>query len=290
MRASNFLIAALCGILLTACAQQQELPQPDIFPNNTITNTTNTNPVSRTFDDVISVEIYVFLEGPYGATDNFMTNHLNSARGLLPGQALIGLGQATPAGQPYSDAPWYFEEEIGSLAFSNYPPDVVDWLLVSFRTDKTSDTEIAKTAAYLHANGRVTFPNLENIRAISFEEDVYIVIEHRNHMGVMSPESVEVIDGTIVYDFRTQDSYRVSTSFGQKEMPSGDWVMIAGDVDQVADDFSYDINAYDKVDWVEENGTFGYYKCADLNLDGDVSMRDKALWAENNGKLSAVPK
>jgi len=78
----------------------------------------------------------------------------------------------------------------------------VDWLLVSFRTDKTSDTEIAKTCAYLHNDGRITFPNLEGIRAIASEEELYIVIEHRNHMGVMTPEPVEVLDGTIVYDFR----------------------------------------------------------------------------------------
>lgn len=293
MRASNFLMIALCAMLITACAQQQDLPQPDSFPINTNINTnnaTNNNPISLTFDDVISVEIYVLLEGPYRIGQKFMANDLNSARGLLPGQALVGLGQATPAGQPYSGAPWHFQEEIESLAFTNYPPDVVDWLLVSFRTDKTSDTEIAKTSAYLHSNGRITFPNLENIRPIAFEEELYIVIEHRNHMGVMTPEPVDVLDGTIVYDFRTQDSYRVSTSYGQKEMPSGDWVMIAGDVDQVSDDYSYDVNAYDKVDWVEDNGTFGYYKCSDLNLDGDISMIDKALWAENNGKLSAVPK
>ncbi len=243
-----------------------------------------------TSDGVIDVEIYVFLEGPYRVGEKFMSNDLNSARGLLPGQALIGLGQATPAGQPYSAAPWNFQEEIQSFAFTDYPPDVVDWLLVSFRTEVTSDTEIAKTAAYLHNNGRITFPNIENIRAISLEEAVYVVVEHRNHMGVMSAEPVPVIEGTIVHDFRAEDSYRVSTSYGQKQMPSGDWVMIAGDVDQISDDYSYDVNAYDKVDWVEDNGTFGHYKCSDLNLDGDISMIDKALWAENNGKLSAVPK
>jgi len=121
-------------------------------------------------------------------------------------------------------------------------------------------------------------------------DSVYIVVEHRNHMGIMTPNPVAVVEGNIMYDFRVRDSYRVSTSYGQKQMPSGDWVMLAGDVDQVTDDFSYDINAYDKVDWVEDNGVFGYYRNADLNLDGDVSMQDKSLWAENNGKLSAVPK
>jgi len=292
MRVPNFLITALCAVLMTACAQQQDIPQPDFLPNNSLTNATNTtnNAVSQVSDDVVDVEIYVYLEGPYRSGQGFMRTDLNSARGLLPGQELIGLGAATPAGQPYSDAPWNFDEEIENLAFTPYPPDVVDWVLVSFRTDKTSDTEIAKTAAYLHSGGNITFPNLESIRAIAAEEAVYIVIEHRNHMGVMSPEPVEVLEGTIMYDFRTQDSYRVSTSYGQKQLPSGDWVMLAGDVDQITDDFSYDINAYDKVDWVEDNGTFGYYKCSDLNLDGDVSMQDKSLWAANNGKLSAVPK
>lgn len=292
MRTSTFLIAAFCTFLLTACAQQ-DLVQADILPTNAIVNpdnTTTNDPVSKTFDEVIDVEIYALLEGPYRSGERFMRIDLNMERGLLPGQTLIGLGQATPAGQPYSEGPWYFQEEIESAAFTIYPPDVVDWVLVSFRTYRTSDTEIAKTAAYLHSGGRITFPNLENIRAIAEHEFVYIVVEHRNHMGIMSPQPVAVVDGTIMYDFRVRDSYRVSTSYGQKQMPSGDWVMLAGDVDQVTDDFSYDINAYDKVDWVEDNGVFGYYKCSDLNLDGDVSMQDKSLWAANNGKLSAVPK
>jgi len=65
------------------------------FPDTN--DATNNNPVSLTFDDVISVEIYVLLEGPYRLGQKFMANDLNSSRGLLPGQALIGLGQATRA-------------------------------------------------------------------------------------------------------------------------------------------------------------------------------------------------
>jgi len=287
MRVPNFLLTVLCAVLLTACAQQ-DFPQPELLDTNN--QNTNNNPVSLTSDDVLDIELYVLLEGPYRINVEFMRTDLNMERGLLPGQTLIGLGTSTPAGQPYTESPWNFDEEIQSLAFTNYPPDVVDWLLVSFRTDITSDTEVAKTTAYLHSDGRITFPNLENIQAIAEEEAVYIVIEHRNHMGVMTPEPIDVIEGAVVYDFSQEDSYRVSTSYGQKQMPSGEWVMIAGDVDQASDDFSYDVNAYDKVDWVEDNGTFGQYKISDLNLDGDVSMLDKSLWVANNGKLSAVPK
>lgn len=287
MRVPNFLLTVLCAVLLTACAQQ-DFPQPELLDTNN--QNTNNNPVSLTSDDVLDIELYVLLEGPYRINVEFMRTDLNMERGLLPGQTLIGLGTSTPAWQPYTESPWNFDEEIQSLAFTNYPPDVVDWLLVSFRTDITSDTEVAKTTAYLHSDGRITFPNLENIQAIAEEEAVYIVVEHRNHMGVMTPEPIDVIEGAVVYDFSQEDSYRVSTSYGQKQMPSGEWVMIAGDVDQASDDFSYDVNAYDKVDWVEDNGTFGQYKISDLNLDGDVSMLDKSLWVANNGKLSAVPK
>jgi len=287
MRVPNFLLTVLCAVLLTACAQQ-DFPQPELLDTNN--QNTNNNPVSLTSDDVLDIELYVLLEGPYRINVEFMRTDLNMERGLLPGQTLIGLGTSTPAWQPYTESPWNFDEEIQSLAFTNYPPDVVDWLLVSFRTDITSDTEVAKTTAYLHSDGRITFPNLENIQAIAEEEAVYIVVEHRNHMGVMTPEPIDVIEGAVVYDFSQEDSYRVSTSYGQKQMPSGKWVMIAGDVDQASDDFSYDVNDYDKVDWVEDNGTFGQYKISDLNLDGDVSMLDKSLWVANNGKLSAVPK
>jgi len=287
MRTSNIsLLTALLSILLTACAQQEIVQSTDIIPNNT----TLTDGSALTSNSFINIELYVLLEGPYQANTKKMNAALNGERGLLPGQSLIGVGIPTPFGQPYSADPWNFKEEDDEgLSFADYPIDIVDWVLVSFRTDITSNTEVIKTAAWLQTDGKISFLNPNSLRNLERYESVYIVIEHRNHMAAMTPEAIPISDNSLVYDFRRRDSYRVPTSYGQKQLATGEWAMLAGDSNQ-SDSFSYDINAYDKVQWVNDNGTFGQYNAADLDLDGDVNLLDKILWANNNGKLSAIPK
>jgi len=140
----------------------------------------------------------------------------------------------------------------------------------------------------LQKDGSIVFPNRCAL-ASTVASPLYIVIEHRNHIGVMTPQSVDVINGVLTYDFRSSDSYRDQTSFGQKQLPTSEWVMFAGDADQM--DFpSFDINAPDKTIWFNSNGIFDDYLSPDLNLDGDVNGQDKSLWFDNNGVSSRVPK
>ncbi len=288
MRTMKFsLLVVLTGMLCIACAQREITEPIGTLPDDT----SITNYSALISNPVIDVELYILMEGPYNPHTKSMRTDLNQDRGLLPGQTLIGLGAATPAGQPYSAEPWSFKEEDDDqgLSFAEYPLDVVDWVLVSFRTGIPSNTQIVKTAAWVQKNGKISFLNPNALRKLGQYEALYIIIEHRNHMAAMTPEAIPIRDDAIVYDFSKRNSYHVSTSFGQKQLPTGEWVMFAGDADQ-SDMTSYDINAYDKIDWVRENGTFGHYKLSDLNLDGDVNLLDKALWAANNGKLSAVPK
>jgi len=118
---------------------------------------------------------------------------------------------------------------------------------------------------------------------------LYVVVEHRNHIGVMTPQPVNIVNGTLTYDFRAAESYRDPTSFGQKQLPTGEWVMFAGDADQ-SDFPSFDITGTDKTVWFDNNGVFDYYISPDFNLDGDINGEDKLLWFDNNGISSRVPK
>jgi len=238
----------------------------------------------------VELDIQAYLEGSYQPNTNTMTTGLNTGRGLLPGQTpTSALVTPTPAGQPYHIAPWNYNGTEGEgWTDADYAADDVDWVLVSFRTGITKNTEVAMTAGVLDKFGNINFPD-----RCALSEDVvtqlYILVEHRNHIGVMTPQPVNIVNGTLTYDFRTADSYRDQTSFGQKQLPTGEWVMFAGDADQ-SDFPSFDINGPDKVLWFNDNGTFDYYLPADFNLDGDINGEDKLLWFENNGISSRVPK
>jgi len=242
--------------------------------------------------DCVDIQLAVWIEGPFVSTISEMTTALNTTRGLLPGQTPVsGLAVPTPAGQPYNRAPWnYAGTEGADWTDADYTTDVVDWMLISFRADIASNTEVAKTAALLHQDGTISFPDRCVLDTGVGVDSVYIVVEHRNHMGVMSPQPIPITNSTLVYDFRTNDSYRDVTSFGQKQLPTGEWCMYSGDANQNADAVSYDINGQDKSIWVDNNGIFDNYLDADFNLNGDVNGGDKTLWFDNNGISSRVPK
>jgi len=239
--------------------------------------------------DCVSLQLSAAMEGPYDDATGQMFTGLN-VRGLLPGQTPISnIVSPTPAGQPYSAVPWnYSGTEGNDWTDSNYTADVVDWLMVSFRTSLAKTSEIGRTAAILHQDGSIDFPTRCPI-PIAAADSVYVVIEHRNHMGIMSPTLLPIIGGTLTYDFMSSNSYRDATSFGQKQLPDGKWAMFAGDGDQ-NDLPSFDITGNDKAVWFDSNGQFDQYKVSDFDLNGDVNGGDKAYWFDNNGISSRVPK
>jgi len=237
----------------------------------------------------IKVELHAWLEGSYDPSIREMTTTL-STRGLLPGQTPISiLATPTPAGQPYLNAPWnYTGTEGTNWNDTNYSNIESDWVLVSFRTGTAKSTEVGMTAAMLNRDGSIHFP--DRCALPTGNTPLYVVIEHRNHIGIMSPQAIDIQDNVLKYDFRRGDSFKDVTSFGQKQLPTGEWVMIAGDGNQIVDIFSYDITGTDKALWFDNNGVFDHYLPADFNMDGDVNGQDKALWFDNNGISSRVPK
>ncbi|MFC5409368.1 Ig-like domain-containing protein [Larkinella bovis] len=232
----------------------------------------------------LTMELKVLLEGPYNTTTHKMNTVLNQ-RGLLPGQTPIGqFAVPTPAGQPYNTAPWNY---TGTESLTTYDQDIVDWVLVSLRTDELSTTPVFRVAGLLHDDGRITFVN----PCFDIPEGSYhVVIEHRNHMGVMSPTKVPVIANKILFDFTTQDSYLITDppSFGQIPI-DGKWMMYGGDGKKDVFSDNFDINFFDSKLWKDESGIFDQYRYGDFNLDADVNFTDSVLWKKNNGRYSKVP-
>jgi len=226
-------------------------------------------------------KINVLLEG---AMDKNTGKHNTSLYDmqLLPGQS------ENPAStvNSYSEFPWYLSSPI---EYTLYDSTAVDWLLVGFRSDLTLESTITQTLALLHQEGTVEFHDkclLYNVE----EDSLYITIEHRNHLGIISPTEVILSPGNeIEYDFSTQDAYNAgNTRTGQKEMMPGVWVMVAGNGAKVLG--TNDINGDDKASWSLDSGVFNIYLYTDYNMDGEVSGADKIIWLGNNGQYGALPK
>jgi len=236
----------------------------------------------------------IYLEGAYSTNTQQHTTKLNTERKLLPGQTpLNGLTTPTPAGQPYNTAPWnYSGTEGNDFSDSDYNTNDVDWVLVSLRSSQKVSDEQFRVAGILQKDGTIRFLNdfcLPDPTIAAY----YIVVQHRNHLPVMSSSAIQIINNELVYDFTTQQSFTAAgLGAGQKQLNNEVWAAFAGNAQQISNNKIYeevdDIKGSDKVLWFNLNGISGQYLSSDMDLDGDLSGQDKTYWLSNNGNSSRV--
>jgi hypothetical protein len=71
--------------------------------------------------------------------------------------------------------------------------DIVDWVLVSLRNEIEKSSTVERRAAFLINDG--TIVDIDGTSALSFPVapgNYYIVLEHRNHLSIMSSEKVNL--------------------------------------------------------------------------------------------------
>ena len=220
----------------------------------------------------IYLDLTVFLQGTFNGTA--MTPYLN---GILPFT------------QPYNTTPWNYTgtENVASIPNAN----VVDWVLIELRdatnvASATSATMIDQKAAFLLSNGKVV--GLDGASTLQFSnsltQQLYVVVWHRNHLGVMTSTSVTESGGIYTYNFSTGAGQAYGGTSAHKQIGPGVWGMIGGDGDKDGQ-----ITASDEsLIWESQAGTKGYLE-SDYNLNTQTDNKDKNdIWAPNQGAGSQV--
>lgn len=241
-------------------------------PNNGIVDIGAFEFGTRTVNCMLSL----FLEGAFNSSTNTMSTKLLQSNLL-------------PAGQPYSGSPWnYFGTEGNGWSSSDYPSGAVDWVLISLRTTPAAEDEIARFAGIVLQNGMLY--TLNDVAVSPIITQLYVLVEHRNHLPIMSALPVDIINNTITHDFRIQNSWKGQngSGFGQKQVGTK-WVMYGGNGDQGGLG-SCDINAADRILWQTANGLFNIYNTGDYNLDSDINAADRIVFSYNNGIFTSIPK
>ncbi len=223
----------------------------------------------------LTLNLKVYLEGAYNGS--IMQGDLNGL-GLLP------------LAQPYSVPPWnYFgSEEVLSIPGTN----IIDWLLIELRDAPSAAQAIPATTVYRSAVFVKSDGSIQNIDGsteltfpVSITDSLYVVIRHRDHLDIMSSIALTESGGSYSYDFTTGSGKVYGGESGYKEIATGVWGMVAGDINA---DGIIDIN--DKSAGWKLQGGFSGFQTADLNLDGQVNNPDKnTYWLPNIGKGSSVP-
>ncbi len=171
------------------------------------------------------------------------------------------------------------------------PTNMVDWVLVELRATKSGVT-VARAVGCLMSDGSVTDTTGTNgleFTGLESSTRYYIVVKHRNHVAVMSNDSV-LIDESDSFDaLELEHDFTVSgAAYGGTSVVKQvgtDYAMIAGDGDGNGQVQTTDKNTV----WNVQTGAFGY-KAADFDMNGFVQTTDKSRFYEGNvGSGTGVP-
>lgn len=215
------------------------------------------------------LNVLFFLEGPYNGT--FMNTDL-LANNLLPGS------------QPYDLAPWNYAGTENVLTF---PLNVVDWVLVELRDATAPELATPATklagwpkAMFVRTDGQLVDLDgfLPEIGNPVVNNNLYIVIRHRNHVDIMSADGLLLTGNTYSYDFTGSVNQAYGGSLGYKLLNGGACGMASGDMDADGKVFASDF-----VEWATDSGLGDIYSLGDLDFDGNVFASDFVLWAGNSG-------
>jgi hypothetical protein len=243
-----------------------------------------TNGTYGYFDDLqliynpVLLDLTVFLQGPYNTNKQMFT-------GLNPDHI--------PTSQPYNVAPWNYP---GNETADPLPsPDIVDWVLIEIRDALSAAgangfTTVGRKAGFLMKDGSIVGP--DGISLLSFDNyinnNLYVVVRHRNHLAVMSNFALAKTDGVYSYDFSTASDKTFGSTAGCVQLNTigpAVWGMIGGDGSA-----NKSVGDEDKTNfWSILVGKTGYLS-ADYDMDGQTSNQDKNdIWLDNRGKTGQVP-
>ena len=231
------------------------------------------------FKTILPVYVKVFLQGPYNSSTSKMDTSLKQ-NNLIP-----------KSRQPYYNSPWNYN---GYESIASVPSGIVDWILVELRSTYNG-VAVAQRAAFVKNDGTVVDTN--GTSPVSFSGIspgfYYILIRHRNHLAVMSKDSVSLPNSAgSFYNFTNT----LTKAYGNSAMVllgDGNYGMYAGDAngDGIV---RFTGSNNDKASILSIVGlsdlttvVSGLYSTSDLNMDGRVTFtganNDKAMILTNVG-------
>jgi hypothetical protein len=203
-----------------------------------------------------------FIQGPYDTGTDLMTTSLAGSIPLI---------------SPYPE---------DARTVTGLPSGVTDWVLLQVRST-AGGTLLASRSCLLKANGKLVLDDgTTEYAGIKINPgDYYLVLKHRNHLGVMSAAAVTGLTwGTTPaspYDFSTGTDKYYGTD--AKLLEAGVYGSYAGDTNA-----SGTVDANDRsAAWNDRNKTG--YQNSDCNMSGTVDANDRSITWNNRNKTTSVP-
>ncbi|MGH1388337.1 hemagglutinin protein [Kordia sp.] len=202
-----------------------------IGETNVQEHTTTTLSVSEGFittDFKINIIPKIFLQGPL----------LNQATAGLMNDDLRSNGHL-PTISPYADAVTVATTvfNAGGTSGTGIPQDdIVDWVWLEIRQANDNTKVVRSQSALLQRDGDIVgLDGVSTIQLNAAPTNYYVVVKHRNHLGIMSANVISLNNSMTSVDFTNPTTQtfgaNAQTVFG---IPSGTMALWAGDVNNDA--------------------------------------------------------
>jgi len=225
-----------------------------------------------TTDDLVA-SVTVFLEGAYSG-------------GQMPVGTFVS---NVPLSQPY-DSSLYDATVLdfdSTITVTELPDGSVDWMLVSLRTGPGYAAEVSGSehAVIVLQDGRLVEPNGSRLRFPGIvTSGYYLVARHRNHISVMSSDTVDTGDGLGSWDFTSamSQAYTLGPD-AMRDLGSGHFGMFGGDAS-----IDGQISAPDFNLWLAATKAIATgYRSTDFDFNTQVTVTDFNLWLRNTKAVAA---
>ena len=136
-------------------------------------------------------------------------------------------GNLLPTTSPYADA-----ATCDAFVFSTTGADaIVDWVWVELRAANDNTKVVNARSALLQRDGDVV--NVDGISEVimtAAPTNYYVVVSHRNHLGVMSAFTIGLKEATSTDVDFTNSGFATNGEFAQVQLTSNNMALWAGDV------------------------------------------------------------
>lgn len=241
--------------------------------DNWIYYPTNTSDVSGNYIEITnldSLDDYTMSEGLLKINAKALLAGSYDASGLMYDD--LRVADYLPTSQPYTGLGFSHTgtEAIFDGVFDETNDDaIVDWVLLELR-DKDDVTNVISTrAALIQKDGDIV--DIDGQSSVTFDaaaDDYFLVVQHRNHLGIVSASSISLSTTAASYDFTTTLSNTTGASNGILDLGDGYYALYSGDADKSGQTQNTDISQILLI-----IGTPGYLQ-EDLNMNGQVQNTD----------------
>jgi hypothetical protein len=206
----------------------------------------NTSSVSN------SVVAKMFLEGAYNVSSGMMNDDLR-VKGFIP------------LDTPYSDALTVSQDVLNVSG----EDAIVDWVWLEIRDSSNETTIEEAVSALIQRDGDIVdVDGISPVKIVLPVGSYYIVISHRNHLGVRTNEAVPFSGTSIALDLSTNSALVLGNVNAIKVMTDGKFTLFSGDFNGDGQIQNTDKNAVEPL-----RGISGY-RNADMDLNGEVQNSD----------------